>query len=189
MSDGLKSKNEGGRTSPARTVAYVALGVAFICACSYLALPFAVPITMQTLAIYLLICVLGEKKATFSIFIYLLAGAIGLPVFSSFTGGVGVLLGPLGGYLVSFLAMPAVNYAVCRARGRSTFSLAVGLSLGTLLCYALGSAWFAFVNGAEGGLLSALATCVAPFILPDAIKIAIALFVYKRVAFLNLNRI
>lgn len=163
-----------GGALPAGQITQVALGSVIIAVCSWISLPFTIPITMQTFAIYFTICVLGEKKATFSIIAYLLLGVIGVPVFSGMQSGAGVLLGPSGGFLFGFILMPFIA-AVFKAISRSSVLQVVGLAIGTLATYLIGSLWYAFVfGGGEGGFISVLTVCVLPFILPDMIKLLIA---------------
>ena len=146
---------------------------ALLCLCAWLSFPFGdTAITLQTFGVFLCLGTLGGKRGTVSIFVYLLLGAVGLPVFSGMTGGFGVLLGQTGGYLWGFLLLPLI----CRgaaAAGQGRLARIVGMVLGMLACYGLGTAWFVFVSGGTGWI-TALTMCVLPFLLPDAIKLALA---------------
>jgi biotin transport system substrate-specific component len=81
----------------------VALGAVLIIICSWLTVPFAVPFTMQTFAVYCALLLLGGRRGLLAVLLYILLGAFGLPVFSGFRGGIGALLGPTGGYILGFL--------------------------------------------------------------------------------------
>ena len=166
-----------------RTVA-VAMATAALCICSWLTVPFAVPFTMQTFGVFCALLLLGGRDGTLAIAVYLLLGAVGLPVFSGFRGGVGHLLGPTGGYLVGFLLGGLLYWLLEPGMPKRRGLRVLALALGLLLCYAAGTAWFAAVaarNGEMRALWSILSLCVLPYVLPDAVKLALALFVCGRV--------
>lgn len=137
-----------------------------------------VPITMQTLGIYLMATVLKPKYAFLSALVYILMGAIGLPVFTGFTGGIGVLVGPTGGYIFSF---PLVAYAIsfCLTNTTTTICKWLGMILGTVICYTIGTAWFMYSS--QNGLWVSLTWCVFPFLMGDAIKIIAATLFSNRI--------
>ena len=112
------------------------------------------------------------KKGTISYFIYLLLGFAGLPVFSGFTGGVAKLAGPTGGYIVGFIPMAIIAGFVIDHYKKRWLQL-VGMIVGTLVCYALGTVWFCFQ--ANYTVSAALAVCVIPFIPADLIKMVLAM--------------
>lgn len=131
-----------------------------------------VPISLTNLVVYLSLYLLGWKLATTSILVYLMIGASGLPVFSGFTGGIGKLVGPTGGYLMGFVVIAVVSgMIVDRCSSRVVHFL--GLVGGTALCYVMGTAWFCYVTDSTVG--SALGLCVFPFIPLDLVKIALAI--------------
>ena len=84
-------------------MALTAMGAVMLAICSWISVPTAVPFTMQTFGLFFILDVLGGKRATGAVFVYILLGAAGLPVFAGFTGGVGVLAGATGGYIIGFL--------------------------------------------------------------------------------------
>ena len=85
-------------------VTLTALFAAVITVCSWISLPvFAVPITLQTFAVFSALLILGGKYGTMSVLVYILLGSVGAPVFSGFRGGLSALMGPTGGYIVGFL--------------------------------------------------------------------------------------
>lgn len=79
---------------------YIALGAVLISICSWISIPTTVPFTMQTFAVFFVLSALGGKRGTVAIIVYILLGAVGIPVFSNFTSGIGILLGNTGGYIV-----------------------------------------------------------------------------------------
>ena len=162
---------------------YIAAGAALIAVCSWISIPTAVPFTLQTFAVFLLMSVLGGRRGTLSVLVYLLLGAVGLPVFAGFTGGIGVLLGNTGGYFIGFLLTGIVYLITERLAGNKLLPEIIALTAGLAVCYAFGTAWFMLVytkaNGAVG-FGTVLGWCVFPFILPDLVKLALALTVSRR---------
>lgn len=173
--------------SKMRTVdmAYIALFAVMIAVCAWISIPATVPFTLQTLGVFLAVGVLGGKRGTLAVLVYLLLGAVGLPVFAGFAGGAGSLLGSTGGYLVGFLFTALVMWAMERLLGKKTWTLALSMVLGLVVCYVFGTAWFMLVYAnttGEIGLLTALGWCVFPYILPDLLKAALALLLCRRLA-------
>lgn len=178
------SYEKGNGRSAAVSVAYIAIGVALIVVCSWISVPLVVPFTLQTFAVFFIICVLGEKKATFAIFAYCLTGLIGVPVFASFGAGPAVLFGRTGGYIIGFIFMPLASYLVGKLLGKSAVAKALGLLAGLILLYVFGTVWYMIIytrSIGEIGLGVALMNCVVPFILPDIAKLALAVVVGSRV--------
>lgn len=167
--------------SDIRMLTRSALCAALIAVCSWISIPAAVPFTMQTFAVFLT-CELMGGKGLIPIVLYLLLGAVGMPVFSGFRGGIGALLGPTGGYLMGFAGIALVMRLWEKAlRGRL---LPLGMGLGLTVCYAFGTAWFMAVcgrNGSPVGMAQALGLCVLPYIVPDLIKILLAHLIFRRV--------
>lgn len=162
-----------------RDMAYISSGAAVIALCSWITIPSAVPFTMQTFGIFAVSGLLGGKRCLCSVLVYILLGAVGLPVFSGFTGGTGVLFGVTGGYITGFIGLSAVYYLIT---GNSTPSAArryTGMLLGLMVCYFFGTAWFMLSGG--GDILSALSVCVFPFVIPDITKLILSMSVVKRV--------
>ena len=166
---------------------YVALFAVLIAICAWISVPTTVPFTLQTFGIFLTVGLLGGKRGSMAVLVYILLGAAGIPVFSGFTGGIGRLLGSTGGYIVGFLASALVMWALEKVMGRKPWALAIQMVLGLIVCYAIGTVWFMVVySGTSGavGLMTVLGWCVIPFIIPDLIKIALALVLTKRLSFL-----
>ena len=163
---------------------YVGVFTVIIAICSWITLPFGmVSFTMQTFAVFLTVGVLGGKRGTMAVLVYLLLGVIGVPVYAGFGSGIGAILGQEGGYLIGFLFSALVMWAVEKLLGRKIWMLAAAMVLGLMVCYAFGTAWFMVVyarNAGAIGLMTVLGWCVFPFILPDLIKIILALILTKR---------
>ena len=167
-----------------RDMALSALFAALIAVCSWISVPSAVPFTLQTFGVFMAAGLLGGKRGTVSVLIYILLGAAGIPVFSGFKGGAGVLAGSTGGYIVGFLFTALIMWLFeAKARNRK-YTLPISMAVGLLACYAFGTAWFMLVyaiTSGSVGLVTALTWCVFPFILPDAAKITLACFLIRRI--------
>lgn len=166
-----------------RDMTYIALFAAVMAVCSWIAIPLSIPITLQTFAVFVAAGFLGLKRGVISAALYILLGAIGLPVFSGFNSGVGALLGATGGYIIGFLFIAAaVGFASDRWSARPV-PLILSMVLGLVACYTFGTAWFMYVyarNTGPVGLSAALSWCVIPYIIPDAVKIAAAVMAVIR---------
>jgi len=163
-------------------MAYVAVMAGLIAVCSWISIPTTVPFTLQTFAVFLAVGVLGGRRGTFAVLVYILLGAVGLPVFAGFTGGLGILLGATGGYILGFLFSALLYWAMTQALGERPAVMVAAMVLGLAVCYAFGTAWFMVVYArANGpvGLTAALGWCVFPFIIPDLVKAALAMGLTK----------
>ena len=161
----------------------VALFAALIAVCAWVTIPGSVPFTLQTMGVFLAVGLLGGKRGTAAVLVYILLGAVGMPVFSGFSGGVGRLLGTTGGYIIGFLVAALAMWAMEAVFGRAKWVLPVSMLLGLLLCYAFGTVWFLVLYTQTKGAISVasvLSMCVIPFILPDLLKIALALLLTNR---------
>ncbi len=187
------------RNSKLTDMILIGLFAALIAVCAQIQIPATVPFTLQTFAIFLAVGLLGGKRGTVSVVIYILLGMVGLPVFAGFKGGIAALLGTTGGYIIGFifsaLLMWAMEKPVSSLLGKETGAdskknifrkmagPAISMILGLIVCYIFGTAWFVIVytNTKEPiGILTALGWCVFPFIIPDLIKIALALVLTLR---------
>lgn len=166
-----------------RDLSYIAIGAALIAICSWLSIPFTVPFTLQSFAVCLLAALLGWKHGLLAVLVYMLLGAAGLPVFSGFRAGLGVLLGATGGYIAGFLLTALVIGLVAQRWPGKSLPLAAAMLLGMLLCYTCGTLWFVIVytqSSGPIGVWGALSLCVFPFLIPDTLKCALALFLAQR---------
>lgn len=165
-------------------IAYIALGTALIAICSWISIPTAVPFTLQTFAIFAILSLLGGKRGSLSILVYILLGAVGVPVFAGFSGGLGVVLGSTGGYIIGFLLTGLIYWVITSLTKKSFVIEVVSLIIGLAACYALGTIWFMVVYARGNGPISAMTAlgwCVFPFIIPDLIKLALGLVLARRV--------
>ena len=174
----------GATDSRSRSVAFTALSIAIITVSAWITVPIGpVPFTLQMFAVTFAILVLAPKQAIGAIAGYLALGAIGVPVFSGMRGGIGVLMGPTGGFLWGYLigvSLAVAVLALFRRRGIDNF--AVGMLCGivfTAVAYACG--WFQYMFGAGVGPFESFLVCVAPFVIVDVIKIAAATAVARAV--------
>lgn len=150
-----------------------AVMAAVTCVLAPIALPIGpIPVTLCTLVIYLSQYLLGWKRGALSCLVYLLLGFMGAPVFAGFTGGVGKLLGPTGGYIVGYLAVSVVS-GLAVEKFRSRFVHLFGMVLGTAICYGIGTVWYCFIT--RVGVSSAVTLCVLPFIPGDLVKMVVSL--------------
>lgn len=110
-------------------------------------------------------------------------GIVGLPVFSGFSAGAGVLFGATGGYLLGYLAAALLFWGLTAKLGQTLPVMASAMVLGLVLCYAFGTFWFltVYTGGSGEALLGALTLCVFPYVLPDLGKIFLALVLVSRV--------
>ena len=151
----------GARPKKVYLMSVTALMAAVTCILAPMSIPIGpVPISLTNLAIYLSLYLLGWKWGTVSYLVYVVIGAVGVPVFSGFTGGLGKLAGPTGGYIVGFVPMAVLAGLVIDRYRR---------------CYAFGTAWFCFVM--DSTPMAALSLCVIPFIPGDLVKMALAMWV------------
>ena len=170
--------------SRSRSVAFTAFSIAIITVSAWITVPIGpVPFTLQMFAVTFAILVLAPKQAIGAIAGYLALGAIGVPVFSGMRGGVGVLMGPTGGFLWGYLigvSLAVAVLALFRRRGIDNF--AVGMLCGivfTAVAYVCG--WFQYMFVAGVGPFESFLVCVAPFVIVDVIKIAAATAVARAV--------
>ena len=150
-----------------------AIFAAALCVFSVITVPIGpVPITMGILGVLLTASILGWKRGTISVLVYILLGAVGLPIFSGFKGGIQVILGPTGGYISSYILVSIiVGLLTRRLAGKKLLAMAqiFGASvLGIVVCYFFGTLQFMFVQ--HMGVWESLGLCVFPFVPFDIIK-------------------
>lgn len=166
-----------------RDVVYIGIFAAIIAVCSWIAVPAAVPFTLQTMGVFTAVGILGGKRGTLAVLTYILLGVVGLPVFAGFSGGIGAVLGASGGYIIGFLFSALIMWGMEKIFGNGKVVLAVSMVLGLVACYAVGTVWFMAVytkNTGAVGLGTVLGWCVIPFIIPDLVKIAVSLILTNR---------
>lgn len=170
----------------AKDISLIALFSAIIVICSLITIPSAIPFTLQTFAIFLCLNILGAKKGIISILIYIFLGAIGLPVFSGFNGGIGALFNVTGGYIIGFI-FSALTYwlitSMFNKKPRKIINL-IASFMGLIVCYIFGTLWYILLfikNGDTISFTGALTICVLPFIIPDILKILLALSISEKI--------
>lgn len=182
ISDRKKISIKNGLGLKTLDLAYIALCAALIAVCSWIQIPTVVPFTLQTFAVFLAVYFLGGKKGTMSVFIYIMLGLIGLPVFAGFKGGPGALFGMTGGYILGFIMQAAIFWLFENFFGRKIWSEIISMVLGLIACYAYGTIWFMLIWSGDKGpitLSSALGMCVFPFVLVDTAKMLVAITLGK----------
>ena len=150
-----------------------------IAVCAWLTVPAAVPFTMQTFGVFFALLFLGGKKGTAAIALYLVLGAVGLPVFAGFSGGIGHIFGATGGYMLGFL-ITGIMDIIFEKIGKSAKIAVFSLILGLLACYAFGTLWFSIYKKGMS-IIPALSVCVVPFIIPDLLKLALAVILSQKI--------
>jgi len=156
----------------------IAIFAVLMAVCSWISIPTVVPFTMQTFGLFLTLGVLGGKRGTMAVVIYILLGAVGLPVFAGFSSGLGVLMGTTGGYILGFLFSGLLYWLLEKTGSDRRWVQIAAMVLGMVTYYVFGTIWFMAVytrtTGAVG-LTAVLGWCVFPFIVPDLIKMGLAL--------------
>jgi biotin transport system substrate-specific component len=163
------------KRSECTNLTYPAFFAALTAVMSFISIPTPfslVPITGQTLAVMLTGSILSVRQAYWSMLTYLLIGAVGVPVFSGFSGGIGVILGPTGGYLIGYL--PGVMLiALLKGHNNTLWSLALANIIGGIgIVYLLGITWLGLVTGM--GIQKAIMAGALPFIPGDIMKVIAA---------------
>ena len=168
-------------TKKTNTLTQIALMAALQCIVSPFAIVFPispVPVSLATLMLYLSVYVLGKRYATVSYGIYLLIGLVGIPVFSGFRGGIGALLGNTGGYLVGYVFLALVVWGMEKWTRNRKWLQVLSMVLGLALCYAFGTIWFIVMYAQSSGVIglsAVLGWCVLPYVIPDLIKLGLAM--------------
>ncbi|MBD5544199.1 MAG: biotin transporter BioY [Lachnospiraceae bacterium] len=178
QSDSVSNLSQGNTKS----LALIGVMAAVTCIMGPLSIPLPfspVPISLTNLAVYVSIYILGMKKGSISYIIYMLIGLVGLPVFSSFTGGPGKLLGPTGGYLIGFLFMAVIGGLFIDKWPDNICLDLLGMVIGTLVMYVFGTVWLAYQAGLS--FQNALIAGVIPFIPGDLAKIIIAALIAPKI--------
>ncbi len=150
----------------------IAFMAAVIAVCSWITVPLtAVPFTLQTFGVFMAVRLLGGKSGTVSIMLYILLGLVGVPVFAGFGAGPSALLGPTGGYIIGFLCVGGLYWALEKKLTKTVFK-DLALGAGLILCYLMGTLWFMYSLRVDAAY--ALGVCVLPFMLPDLLKLILS---------------
>ena len=166
-----------------RKMVLCSLFASLMAVCAWISIPFSVPFTLQTFAVFLALNTLGGRRGLYAIVVYLLMGLTGLPVFSAYQGGIGILLGVTGGYLAGFLFSGLLYWLLSEKLPPAHFVPALASLSGLFLCYGFGTLWFMSIYSGTSGaaeFLSVLSLCVFPFVIPDILKLVLALALSRR---------
>ena len=167
------------RKGDIRRLVFCALFTALIAVFSQMQLPIGpVPVSLATLGVMLCGLLLGWRWGALAVGAYILLGAVGVPVFAGFQGGVGRLIGPTGGYILGYLFYALLSGLNMPRLQEGFWGRCFLLFLGTAACYLPGTAWFMHSTGRT--LSESLSLCVIPFLPGDAAKIALAAFLTQR---------
>lgn len=163
-------------------IAYTALCAAVFVVCSWIAVPSSPPFTLQTLAVFTAVGTFGVKVSLSAYSVYLTLGSVGLPVFAGFNGGLHVVLGPTGGFLFGFLLAIIVCGIMITFLGDRVVFIALSMGAGLVITYLTGAMLYAacWLGGiTESSVKVALLQCVVPFVIPDILKISVAIYITK----------
>lgn len=160
----------------AKNMALCGLFTAVLAVCAWISVPVGdLVITLQTFGIFLTLGLLGGRRGSLTIFVYLLLGAVGAPVFSGFRGGLGALLGTTGGYIFGFM-LTSLLYWLITTLSNSPAARLTAMVLGLVVCYSCGTYWYLtqYLAADSVTLGAVLLRCVVPYLIPDAIKLSLA---------------
>src|SRR3989344_5498855 len=174
---------ESPSSSNLKPLVFAALFAALTAAVAPFKIPLGftpVPITLQTLVVLMSGAMLGPTYGALAMILYVVVGALGLPVFAGGSSGIGAILGPTGGYLISyFIAAFAIGKVVQMRKEPKYLDYIFAMIVGTLIIYLLGASWGMVVTGL--GVMAIIAGWVLPFIIGDTIKLLIAAYIAKTV--------
>ena len=167
-----------------RDLTYIALFAVLMAVCAWITIPMTVPFTLQIFAVFAALATLGGRRGTYAVAVYLLLGAVGLPVGAGFQGGLGWLLGTTGGYIVGFLCIALIYWLMTAKLGESLPVSIAACVLGLAVCYVFGTIWFIAVYARTTGpvgVMTALGWCVFPYVIPDLLKLVLAVTLSQRI--------
>ena len=171
------------RSSNLKLLVFSAMFAALTAAVAPFKIPLGftpVPITLQTLVVLMSGAMLGPYYGALAMILYVVVGALGLPVFAGGGSGIGALLGPTGGYLISYFIAAFVIGKVVQMRKQPKYiDYAIAMAAGTIIIYTLGAGWGMAVTGL--GLAAIIVGWVLPFIIGDTIKLLIAAYIAKSI--------
>lgn len=169
------------RKNKTKVFALCAMFAAMTAILSQISIPIGpVPINLAHISTFIAAGLLGAKYGALSQIIFVFMGAVGLPVFSGFMGGMGRVLGPTGGYIVAYILCAFVAGFIIDSLGKSTKVLIASIYAGWIVVYAFGTAWYAFIT--HTSFVAALMVCVVPFLIGDALKTILCVFLIKRLS-------
>lgn len=161
-----------------KNITLIGLMAAVMCILGPISFPILVspvPVSLGLLAVYLTVYILGMKKGTISVCIYILLGLVGLPVFTAFGGGIGKVLGPTGGYIVGYIFLALIMGFFVDKWKTNHVLIFVGMILGTVVLYLFGTLWLA--KQGSMSFSAAFAAAVIPYVPLDLAKLIITMLV------------
>lgn len=162
--------------SKVKIITYIAIFASMLAVISPLTINISiVPFSFATLMIYIIGAISKKSEGLISILIYIFLGIIGLPVFSGYTGGIGVLLGVTGGFIIGYIPCSILVNMIVRINKKNIFLYFLSMILGTMFCYLCGCFWYMYLT--DSSFVETLIICVVPFIIFDLIKIIFASFI------------
>jgi len=170
-------------TKNIRDMIYIGMFAIILAICSWISIPMAIPFTLGTFGVFLTMLVLGGKRGTIAVMIYILLGLIGIPVFSGFRGGVGTLLGNTGGYILGYIILAILMWTVEKWARSNKWLQILSMVAGLFACYLCGTIWFLVLytkNMEHIGIWAVLGWCVFPYVIPDLIKLGLAYMLSKK---------
>ena len=192
----VKSSNSKSKTTKNRAFIYdmvlISISAALITVCSWISIPLGpVPFTLQTLGILAVMLTAGGRRGTIAVLVYLALGAVGVPVFAGFQGGIASFAGPPGGFLVGFLVSALVYWLLEKLFLKKLMTTPVktwvfgmlAFLIFEVIMYIVGVIWFMTVYAAQTGpvgLATVMGWCVLPFIIPDIVKMVVAVLIGER---------
>lgn len=177
-----------------RDLALISVSASLITICSWISIPLGpVPFTLQTLGILAVMLTIGGRRGTIAVLVYLALGACGVPVFAGFKGGIVSFIGPTGGFLIGFVIAALVYWLLEKALFKRLMNTPVktwifgllGFVIFEVVMYVIGVIWFMTVYAAQTGpvgLATVMGWCVLPFIIPDIVKMVVAVLIGERAA-------
>lgn len=178
------SASQSRRAFTTKEMVLTAMLTAVMAVCSWISVPAEIPFTLQTFAVFCAIGLLGGRNGLFSILVYILLGAIGIPVFAGPSGGIGIILGNTGGYIVGFVFIALICWLTEKLFGNGLIVRIISMLIGLAVLYAFGTAWFMFLytkNTGDVSLIQVMKWCVTPFVIPDLLKLALAVVLTDRI--------
>lgn len=168
-------KNKSNQRISTKNLVLTGMFTAILCVMAQIAIPTPsqISFSFSLFAIFLIGSLLQPRYALYSVMVYVLLGAIGVPVFAGFHGGLSNLFGNSGGYIMAYPIMAFVTSIFYKVfKKNKLFTLTLGMLLSLFICYVIGTIWFSFLTGT--GFVASLALCVFPYVLFDIIKIILA---------------
>ncbi len=163
-------------------VSRTALLASLMCISAWIAVPAPVPFTLQTFVLMLSCGLFGGRLAALAVLLYMALGVVGLPVFSGFSGGVGALLGPSGGFVIGFFAFALFMWVAERFTSRSREGVVISMLISLLILYAFGVTHYVLIysKGNVASVGGVIASTVLPYVIPDLLKLILALTLTER---------